>query len=269
MKSYGDFIFRGESRGYHMEIDKQMNDVLKVLTNELPEILVGIYLCGSSVQGGLKANSDLDFLVIVKEKLSQKCKQNLIEKLKSFSKKIGEDTHLRYVEISVIVQAQITPWSYPPTQDFIYGEWLRDAYHRGYIPLNEANPDLTILLYQAREVAKRLYGSYSLQEILPEIPFADVKLAMKESIAEIACDYEGDEQNAILTLCRIIQTCLTEKIYPKDIAGEIQAEHAPTQHQKLIISAVESYLGEKEINWKNYDVTETVNYLHKQALIYL
>lgn len=246
--------------------DRQIKSVLQVISNKLADLLLGIYLCGSAVQGGLKKNSDLDFLVVVSEKLSKKTKKQLIESIRPLSKKMGEDNKLRYVEITVIVGEQISNWTYPPNQDFIYGEWLQDNYQLGYIPNNEHNPDLTILLYQARSHYKILLGQRPLEKIIPEIPIEDVKHAIMDSVNGLVAHYDGDETNTILTLCRMILTLKSGKIYPKDIAGEMKAQTSPLVHKQVILLAVSCYKGEQTVRWKQGNASETIKHLHMELI---
>lgn len=246
--------------------DKQIKKVLHVLSTELSKTLLGVYLCGSAVQGGLKQNSDLDFLVVVSEKLGEKTKASLIKHTRPLSKRIGENSTLRYVEMTVVVEEQIKIWTYPPKQDFIYGEWLQDDYQQGSIPDNESNPDLAILLYQARTHYRTLYGQLPLEKMIPEIPFTDVKKAIMDSVNEIVTQYDGDETNSILTLCRMILTFKTGNVYSKDVAGEKQAQVSSLNHKPLILLAVNSYKGEELVQWEKYDVSKTINYLYNQLI---
>lgn len=248
------------------KVDRQIDNVLQVISNELCEVLNGVYLCGSAVQGGLKAESDIDILVVVSKKLSKKNKENLIEGIRPLSRKIGEKNSLRYLEITVIVDEQMKNWVYPPRQDFIYGEWLQNDYQLGYVPNNEPNPDLTILLYQARNYYKTLIGKYPLEKFLPKIPIEDVKQAIMNSVNELVINYIGDETNVILTLCRMILTFKTGEIYPKDIAGKMCAYTLPLNHRHLILLAVNVYRGEEVIQWEKYDVSGTIDYLYNELI---
>ncbi|PCL68523.1 aminoglycoside nucleotidyltransferase ANT9, partial [Klebsiella pneumoniae] len=51
---------------------------------------------------------------------------------------------------------------------------------------------------------KRIYGNYDLEELLPDIPFSDVRRAIMDSSEELIDNYQDDETNSILTLCRMI-----------------------------------------------------------------
>ncbi|MGG5372128.1 aminoglycoside adenylyltransferase domain-containing protein [Enterococcus sp. AZ196] len=249
---------------HSISTDKQIESILQLLSQELSEGILGIYLCGSAVLGGLKQNSDIDILVVVSEKLSKETKKSLIKKIKPLSRKIGENNALRYVEIIIIVAKQIATWEYPPYQDFIYGEWLQEDYEKGYVPSNEQNADLTIILYQSRKHYKRLLGSFELEKIIPEIPIEDVKKAIMDSVSDLLTHYDGDETNVLLTLCRMILTLKENRVYPKDLAGAIQARTSPFNHRQLILLAVSDYKGEKLVKWENYSINETINYLYQQ-----
>ncbi|PCL73701.1 aminoglycoside nucleotidyltransferase ANT9, partial [Klebsiella pneumoniae] len=62
-----------------------------------------------------------------------------------------------------------------------------------------------------------------MQWLLPDIPFSDVRRAIMDSSEELIDNYQDDETNSILTLCRMILTMDTGKIIPKDIAGNAVA----------------------------------------------
>ncbi len=51
--------------------------------------LVGVYLYGSAVMGGLRINSDIDILVVTNQGLSEGTRKDLTNKLMLTSGKIG------------------------------------------------------------------------------------------------------------------------------------------------------------------------------------
>ena len=246
-----------------MNTYEQINIVKKILRNHLRKNLIGIYMFGSGVDSGLKANSDLDFLVVISEPLTNQSKEILIKKIRPISKRIGDKSNLRYVELTIIVQQEIVQWNYPPKQEFIYGEWLQELYEEGYIPQQELKSDLTIILYQAVRNNKRIYGNYQLKELLADIPFSDVKTAIMDSSEDLIDNYQGDEINSILTLCRMILTVDTGRILAKDTAGNIVAKSSPLEHSERILLAVRGYLGEN-IEWTNESINLTINYLNNR-----
>jgi streptomycin 3"-adenylyltransferase len=61
----------------------------------------------------------------------------------------------RPVELSVVVENDVRPWRYPPRQEFMDGEWLRDTYEPGGAPQPEPAPDLSVLITMVLQGALR------------------------------------------------------------------------------------------------------------------
>ncbi|MBW3855093.1 aminoglycoside nucleotidyltransferase ANT9, partial [Staphylococcus aureus] len=84
------------------EPNKQIDNVLIELKRLFSKDLLGVYLYGSYVKGGLKKDSDVDFLVIINRDMTKEEKRILISKIMPISKEIGEDTSLKYIELTVL-----------------------------------------------------------------------------------------------------------------------------------------------------------------------
>lgn len=61
-----------------MNIPKVTEDIIHILNEETGNLILGIYLYGSTVIGGLQPDSDIDLLVIIKGRLTQKNKLRLV-----------------------------------------------------------------------------------------------------------------------------------------------------------------------------------------------
>jgi predicted nucleotidyltransferase len=94
---------------------------------------LGIYLHGSAVLTGLRPHSDIDVLVVVRRHTTLDERRALVGELL----KASGGTKARPVELIVVVQSDVRPWRYPPTCEFLYGEWLRDDFERGLVPAPE------------------------------------------------------------------------------------------------------------------------------------
>ncbi|WP_208641683.1 nucleotidyltransferase domain-containing protein, partial [Streptomyces africanus] len=104
--------------------------VVQLLRTTLGDSLLGIYLHGSATLGGLRPHSDIDVLAVVRESVTHTQRRALVEELLKVS---GVDGR-RHVELIVVVQDDVRPWRYPPSCDFLYGDWLRADYERGVTP---------------------------------------------------------------------------------------------------------------------------------------
>ena len=108
------------------EIPKEAIQVLTIIKDVLEDQLVGVYLYGSAVMGGLRVKSDVDILVITNRGLSERTRRELAERLMQISGRPGESTGIRPLEITVVNQNDVVPWHFPPRFEFMYGEWLRE-----------------------------------------------------------------------------------------------------------------------------------------------
>ncbi|GAB5657014.1 hypothetical protein JMUB7482_27540 [Staphylococcus aureus] len=103
------------------KIPNQAIQTLKIVKDLFGSSIVGVYLFGSAVNGGLRINSDVDVLVVVNHSLPQLTRKKLTERLMTISGKIGNTDSVRPLEVTVINRSEVVPWQYPPKREFIYG----------------------------------------------------------------------------------------------------------------------------------------------------
>ncbi|AUN19283.1 hypothetical protein B2H91_15255 [Clostridium botulinum] len=246
------------------KIPKEAIQAIEVIEELLDSILIGIYLYGSAVMGGLRINSDIDILVLTNQSLPEKIRRDLTNGLMLISGKIGNTNAIRPLEVTVINKNDILPWHYPPKYEFMYGEWLREQFEKGEIPRSTYDPDLAILLAQARENSITLFG-VNAAEVLEPVPIKDIQRAIKESLPGLIEDIKGDERNVILTLARMWFTASTNEIRSKDQSAEWAIPQLPEYHAALLDLARKAYLGERVDKWEGMEtgVASFVNYMKK------
>ncbi|WP_306336634.1 nucleotidyltransferase domain-containing protein, partial [Streptomyces sp. KL118A] len=121
----------------------QTDDVVRLVRDVFGDAdIVGVYLHGSAVLGGLRPHSDIDVLVVARRHTTAGQRQALTDGLLGLSGGGALGEALRPAELTVVVQDDIRPWTYPPRAEFQYGEWLREAYLRGRTPEPAPSPDL-------------------------------------------------------------------------------------------------------------------------------
>lgn len=249
----------------HIEIPNEALQALAVL-QELPgNPWIGVYLYGSTVMGGLRPNSDVDILAITNQSLSENVRRDIRDRLLQVSGKIGNADAVRPLEVTVINHSDVVPWHFPPKYEFLCGEWLRDRFEKGDIPGPASEPDLAILLVQARNTGISLFGPAA-ADILDPIPAGDIRKAIQESLPGLIANLRGDERNVILTLARMWLTVSTGEIFAKDKAAEWAASLLPPAHAALLILAGKAYRGEVIDRWDEMEpeVNELVEHLKKE-----
>lgn len=245
------------------EVPDEAKQAQSVVEGVLGDSIIGIYLFGSAVVGGLKRDSDVDILVAVSNSPTFEQRKTLVSQLMSVSGAIGNPQAIRPVELTVIRVSDVVPWQFPPRTEFVYGEWLREEFEAGSVPEPVHDPDLAIVLKKVMDNSLPLYGSYAAKVFEP-VPMTDIRRAIRDSLPSLLTEAAGDERNVVLTLSRMWLTAATGDIAPKDTAAEWAEKQAPPHHGMLLKYAREGYLGMIEDRLgKQEDLEALVSYMKK------
>lgn len=211
-----------------------------VVRSILGEDVIGVYLHGSAVMGGLRPGSDIDCLAVTRRRTTDTEKRSLIDQLTRISRR-GDRT-VRSIELEVIVQSDVRPWRYPPRSDFKYGDWLGDAFDRGeLVPMGEVDPDVSLLITAVLGADRPVFGPPA-AEVLDPVPTADVRRAVIDHLPLLDGWLDGDEANVTLTFARIWVTLETDRIVPKDVAADWVLDRIPEEHRPVLEKARIIYL---------------------------
>jgi predicted nucleotidyltransferase len=215
----------------------------------LGENVAGAYLFGSAVLGGLRHESDLDVLTVVKRPTTSEQKKALVQPLLTLSGRDGR----RHLELTVVVESEIRPWRYPSRMDFQYGDWLRSHFADGKVePLSTENPDLAVLLATVRRHGEPVIGPPAV-DLIDVIPSTDVRAAIVDGIESLADELGPDTRNVLLTFARMWTTVGTGEIRSKDEAASWAMARLSSQHRPVLELARRGYLGEVEDDWARRD----------------
>src|SRR5687768_7905996 len=129
----------------------QQREIVHLLREVLGSDLLGVYLYGSAMLGGLRPHSDVDVFAVSRRTLRPSERRRLMSGVMEFSGRRAAGGPARPVELTIVTRADVHPWRYPPLRDFQYGEWLRDEYQEGMVPSPMEDPDLASLLTQVLE----------------------------------------------------------------------------------------------------------------------
>ncbi|WP_437997140.1 aminoglycoside adenylyltransferase family protein [Sorangium sp. So ce185] len=225
----------------------QVDRALDALGHHLGSSMIGVYLFGSSVAGGLRPRSDVDLLVASRRSLRGQPRSRLIDDLLAISAPVGE-AQGRPLEVTLVVLGDVIPWRYPPTRELQFGEWLRRDLLAAHIPPPRPDPDLTILLTLVRQHGIPLLGPAA-SDLFEPVPAADVRRAILALVPELVAGARGDERNVLLTVARMWVTLATGEILPKDVAAERMLEVLPVEHRDVLALARSGYRGETRDDW--------------------
>ncbi|MFE6331963.1 aminoglycoside adenylyltransferase family protein [Streptomyces sp. NPDC057798] len=227
----------------------QVQEIADVVDGVLGRDLIGIYLHGSSVLGGLRPASDVDVLTVSRRRMQEQDRRTLLGALLKTS---GSRNRARPVELTVVVQSEVRPWKYPPTGDFLYGEWLRTEYEAGEVPHPEPMPDLALLITMVLSGDHPLTGPHPAQ-VLDPVPQVDLVRASLAGIPGLLDDLHSDTRNVLLAFARIWTTLATGRIRSKDAAADWALTQLPPEHRAALQHARHLYLNcpYAEENWSD------------------
>jgi predicted nucleotidyltransferase len=231
--------------------DRQQLDRVVILVQEVlgPDV-VGAYLFGSAVLGGLQLESDLDVLVVSKRKTTPAEKQHLVDRLLAISGRRTPERRWRRVELTIVVESEVTPWRYPPSFDFQYGDWLRGEFESGDLEPwpTTTNPDLAALITMVLLAETPVLGPAP-NEVFDPVPHDDLVRAIVSEIDTLLDELDSDTRNVLLTLARIWSTVATGFIRSKDAAADWALDRLPEEHRAVLARARAIYVGDEEERW--------------------
>lgn len=231
------------------ETEQQIEQCLILLKSILDESLLGVYLYGSSIVGGLQKYSDIDIFVVSNRSTTKEEKTKIANQMLSISGIYLKETK-RPIEMTTVVKSEINPWKYPPTFDFQYGDWLRKDFEAGNIepwPSKEM-PDLAILITQVLLASETLFGQAP-NVLLATVPYKDFITATVKELDNLMADLGPDTRNVLLTFARIWRTVETDTIASKPEAAAWVIDKLPTEYKSVMQRARAICLGEEQENW--------------------
>ena len=111
---------------FNADTEEQISQCLNLLKNVLGKDLLGVYLYGSSIVGGLQKYSDIDLFVVSDRSTTYEEKIKLVRSLLQIS-----GVYMKSSKLPIAVKSEINPWHYLPNFDFQYGDWLRKEFEKG------------------------------------------------------------------------------------------------------------------------------------------
>jgi predicted nucleotidyltransferase len=211
--------------------------------------LLGVYLYGSAIVGGLQKYSDIDLFVVSNRPTTREEKAQLVARMLTISS-ADQNKSQRPIEMTIVVKSEINPWHYPPTFDFQYGDWLRKEFENGNSEPwpTKVMPDLALLLTQVLLASKTLLGQAP-DQLLDTVPYHDFMIATVKELDSLMADLAGDTRNVLLTFARIWSTVETDTIRSKPDAAAWVMNGLPAEYQPVMQRARAICMGEEPEHW--------------------
>jgi len=197
---------------------KQLDAVVGRVLQTLGDSVVGVYLYGSAVSGGLRRFSDLDVLVIVDRPTTDDQRRRLLAEIMPVSGSRGARLAGRPIEVTVVLQQMVKPWRPHQEREFQYGEWLRGEYEAGLVPEPQPDHDLAPPLTTVLMASAALVGPPA-TEVIDPVPHEEFVASMCAAVPSLIADLDTDTTNVLLTLASMWHTDGSGMIVSKDEAA--------------------------------------------------
>lgn len=249
-------------------IEEIFNKILIEHRKILNDNLVGIYLHGSLVMGCFNENSsDIDYIVVIKEKISFEIKRRIIDFLIDLSQYAPK----KGVEMSIVLEGSIKNFIYPTPFELHYSKSIHERYinDTNYICGDLVDKDLAAHITVINHKGVCLYGK-PINEVFGKVPD-------RYYIDSIIYDIENAQEEIlnnpvyyVLNLCRVLYYLRERVVSSKYEGGEWAKEILPGKYFDLIEQAVNIY-GDKieNIEWNEEELINFAEFMIKEIKIYL
>ena len=228
----------------------KVNFLLHQLKNAYIQILesklVGIYLHGSLAFDCFNwQSSDIDFIVVVKEGLSQKEKMALISVLIELSPQAPP----KGFEMSVVLSQYCRHFVYPTPYELHFSN-MHLASAKADLSefcrhMNGADSDLAAHFTVLKDRGKVLTGA-PIADVFGEVPKTDYLSSIRADVADALEAVNDNPIYVILNLCRVLAFIKGGEVLSKPEGAAWGLENLPADFNALIKAALSDYSGENQ-----------------------
>ncbi|CAB3817555.1 hypothetical protein LMG26689_00285 [Achromobacter animicus] len=250
-------------------IAAQIDDARRVIEHHLGSGLAAIHLFGSSVDGGLQPESDIDLLVTVTDPPDSATLRALAIELLTVSAPPGQSPSLRALEVTMMTLQHVVPWRHPARRELQFGEWLREDLLAGIVEPPMLDHDLAIMLTKVLGDSIPVVGPPA-RQLFEAVPHKDLTRALLDTVAQWNQpeDWADEERNIILALARIWYTAVTGEIASKADAATWLLERIEPAYRPGLGHARAIYLGQAQDDLAQRHAIETEAFIiHARRVI--
>lgn len=226
-------------------MDKRLEYLLDRIAGAYREILgeklTGLYVHGSAAFGCFRwEGSDVDFLAVVREKLTMEEK----EKLLSWILSVQQDCPPKGLEMSVVEERFCRAFVYPTPYLFHFSyahlERCRRDPAEFCAGMHGTDPDLAAHFTVTRAVGHTLYGPPA-AELFAPVPEKDYLDSLLYDVQNMEEEITDTPVYCILNLCRVLAFCREGAVLSKADGGTWGLAHLEPVWHDIIRQASDAY----------------------------
>ena len=207
----------------------------------LGDSLTGIYVHGSIAMGCFNWDkSDIDFIVVVKEAVSQSQKEALIQQLLD----LDELCPPKGLEMSVVQEQVCRPFIYPTPFELHFSNAHKENARKNpaeYCAAMHGNDlDLAAHFTIIKKAGQVLCGK-QIEEVFAAVPKECYLDSIRADVEGAREEIAADPVYYILNLCRVLAYLEQDLILSKQQGGEWGIAHLPDLYGPMLVRALECY----------------------------
>lgn len=232
-----------------MNVNKLMEQVNIWIKEILEDNYVGIYFHGSLRLGSFNPNkSDLDFIIVVKEKMDFITKQKICDKMLEnevlFPKK--------GFEFSVVLEKYCREFVYPtPYELHMSKDWIEKYNSDKNLVINDdykVDPDLASHFNVINVPNDSMDFGLSSKELFMKVPKQYVLDSNYGDVLDCVNEIIGNPVYCVLNLCRFYALIKEDLTLSKYDGGKWALENMNSNYKFVIQAAMDEYLNDDKMN---------------------
>jgi len=227
------------------------SELLEIISSEYQSIL-GENLCGIYVHGSLAfgcfnwKKSDIDFLVVVYEDLTQIQKEALMRTLL----RLNQDAPPKGFEMSVVLYKDCINFQYPTQFQLHFSnahiKKVEDNLTEYCMTMNGKDCDLAAHFTVIKEAGIVQYGK-PIEEVFGKVLKGDYLSSIKADIEDAEKEIGGNPIYIILNLCRVLAYMKDGLVLSKLTGGKWGKAHVSAEYTDFIQNAIDCYSSDQEL----------------------
>lgn len=245
------------------DVKEILNKIIIEHRKLMNDNLVGIYLHGSLAMGCFNENlSDIDYIMVVKDKISFEIKRRIIDFLIDLSQYAPK----KGIEMSIVLDKDIKNFVYPTPFELHYSKDINERYVNdpNYICGNTTDRDLAAHITVINHSGVCLYGK-PINEVFGEVPEKYYIDSILYDIENVRLEILNNPVYFVLNLCRVLYYLREKVISSKYEGGKWAKEILPGKYFNIIEQAINIYVGKTgNMEWNESELKNFAEHMLKE-----
>lgn len=245
----------------------ELKDILSIIRNEykdkLGSNLIGIYVHGSIAFDCFNwQQSDIDFLVVVRNCLTQLQKEAMIRTLL----RLSPSAPPKGFEMSVVLYEDCQHFKFPTPFELHFSNMLiakvKSNLSEYCRTMNGTDCDLSAHFTVVREVGVVVYGA-PIHDVFEKVPKQYYLLSIQSDVKSAEKQIVSNPIYIILNLCRVLAYVKSSLILSKKQGGQWGITYLPDKFKPIVRNALACYCSDKEMVFDAMTGQEFCQYMNE------